>query len=74
MQIHIDDSRRCKDIVRHFRARGYLAVERAPGTIEVVPIDAQTREADVARALGDLADWATANEGVAAELLDSGSV
>lgn len=70
MRIQIDDPRRCRDIVRHFRARGYLAVERGPGTIEVVPIDATGADADRARILSDLEEWAAANRDVRATPVD----
>ena len=63
MQIQIDDPRRAQDLVRHFRSRGYLAVEREPGTVEVVPIEAEAEETGRARTLADLAEWAGANEG-----------
>jgi hypothetical protein len=69
MRIHIDDPGRSKDLVRHFRARGYLAVERAPGTIEVVPIEGEGDEANRARTLADLAEWASANDVVGVTLL-----
>jgi hypothetical protein len=72
MRIHIDDRRLCKSIVRHFRARGYLAVERGPGTIEVVPIDAGNEKADRARTLADLEEWATGHEGVTATPVENG--
>jgi hypothetical protein len=70
MRIQIDDARLSKKIVRHFRARGYLAVERGPGTIEVVPIDARDEAGDRARTLADLAAWTAANPDVTATPLD----
>ena len=63
MQIQIDDPGRAKDLVRHFRSRGYLAVEREPGMVEVLPIETEAEETGRARTLADLAEWAGANEG-----------
>ena len=70
MRIQIDDPRRCRDIVRHFRARGYLAVERGSGTIEAVPIDATGADVDRARTRSDLEEWAAANREVTATPVD----
>jgi hypothetical protein len=66
MRIRLEDHSRCKELVRHFRARGYLAVEREPGILEVLPIDAPDEERARTRTLADLEEWTRANDGVAA--------
>jgi hypothetical protein len=65
MRIHVD-RRSGKSLVSHFRARDYLAVERAPGIVEAVPIASRDERADRERTLKDLDAWATANPTVAA--------
>jgi len=64
MRIRLSDPRAAKDLVRFFRSRAYLAAERDPNVVEVVPINAVSQRADRARALRDLAEWSQANPGV----------
>jgi hypothetical protein len=66
MKIHLDDRRFGKSLVWHFRVRDYLAVERAPGIVEVLPITSRDEEAARERTLSDLRRWASANPAVSA--------
>ncbi len=66
MRIRLSDPRAAKDLTRFFRSRDYLAAQRGPNVVEVVPITAVSERADRARALRDLATWAEANPGVEA--------
>jgi hypothetical protein len=66
MRIRLDDRSLSRDLVRHFRGRGYLAVERERGVVEVLPIDASDARDDRARTLADLAAWSRAHGGAGA--------
>jgi hypothetical protein len=70
MRIHLDDRRSGKSLVWHFRARDYLAVERAPGIVEAVPISSRDGDDDRSKIMADLRAWADANPSVAATPLD----
>jgi hypothetical protein len=63
MHIRVDDRSRCRELVRYFRRSGFLAVERDPGVVEVVPIDARDEERDRRRTLAALAVWTRETRG-----------
>jgi hypothetical protein len=68
MRLYVPDSQAARDLVRFFRARGYLAVADPGGEVEVVPIASRGEAADRASTLRDLAAWRADHPGVAADV------
>ena len=71
MRLHITDPREARGLVRFFRRREYLAVERERGILEVVPINSLSDRSDRLRTLRDLADWKAACPGVDVEPIET---
>ena len=61
MLVRVTNLEATRRLVRFFRSRGYLAVQREPRLVEAVPIAAASEEADRRRLLADLDDWHAEN-------------
>ena len=69
MRLRLDDTQ-TGALVRFFRERDFLAVRRARGIVEIVPLIALSESADRRRVVRLLAEWQHANHDAPVELLD----
>ena len=67
MRVRLSHPALMKGLVRHFRSRGYLAVEE-DGAIVAVPLNAVSERGDLARFRRDLAEWQAEHPGVLARV------
>ena len=69
MRFELTDPKAARQLVRHLRVTGYLAVERGPGIVEAVPIRALSKDADRVRTIRDVERWAAEHGAVEARPL-----
>ncbi len=64
MRVHVNHPGSARALVRFYRTRGYLSVERSLGVVEAIPISSAGEAADRARLLADLDAWLADNPDV----------